>query len=696
MMRSLFFIYILFSFHSIFSQRFSCGCSELKVENYASSRNQFEKLTHNKFLKNAGLSRYFFVRKENELAYERASLALDLWSKVSLKVRIKAAACQLDSIRLEEIKRLSAYSEFEKMITYPTVEGWSNLISKFNTTINMEEASYHRDSLILFEIFETKKSEKVREFITQFPNSYFINKAREFYCEFQYNEEVPIETLENLESFVEKHSDNCKIDQVHFSIYSLFEKTQRIEELQRYISKYPNQPWVNQAWRAIYELYVGEWNEDKIATFRKTYPNYPFMDELTRDLDLLNEELYPIEKDGLYGYTNAKGKVMIPYSYEDAGFFKNGIAVVQKNEKFGAINKRNQVIIPFHYETIYDFDQDIAIAGDTIFYGLISKNGEKIVPFNYIEIKKISPVVYVFQDSLGYGFYNVKGIQLKKEIYEDVTELPGGLFKCKVNSKIGILNVKLNEIVPIQFDDVEKFDDTLFIVKQSGKYGVYNANKGILVQPNYERLKILDASKGIMQIKKSKEILICKFNGVRQITFSMEYSPELFDLISFHQNMSVFSQKGKFGIIDVNGKILLKPQYQEMGRTNFLTPIKLNNQWGFLNQTTVKVNPIYDAYYTPNKSAYIVEKNGKQGLIDYNGKEIIALQYNSVKWLKEGYYILDSNGLLGLADQFGSIIVPCTNKSIQAKDSDLFLLQNSGEMRYFIPSKSLWIKAQNE
>lgn len=112
-----------------------------------------------------------------------------------------------------------------------------------------------------------------------------------------------------------------------------------------------------------------------------------------------------------------------------------------------------------------------------------------------------------------------------------------------MNSKIGILNVKLNEIVPIQFDDVEKFDDTLFIVKQSGKYGIYNANKGILVQPNYERLKILDASKGLMQIKKSKEIIICKFNGVKQITFSMEYSPELFDLISFHQNMSVFSQK---------------------------------------------------------------------------------------------------------------------------------------------------------
>jgi len=696
MIRSLFFIYFLFSFFSIFSQRFRCGCSELTRENYTSSRNQFEKIRGNEFLKNAGLSRYFFNKKEYDKAYEKATLALDLWSKESFKNRNKASVCQLDSMRFEEIKRLSAYCEIEKMIAYPTIVGWSNLISKFSATINLEEASYHRDSLMLSAIIETKKSDKVQEFINQFPNSYFINKAREFYCEFQYNEEVPVETLENLESFVEKHADNCKIDQVHFSIYSIFRKTQQIKELERYISKYPNQPWVTQAWRAIYELYVGEWDEEKISSFRSLYPNYPFMEELTRDLALLNEELYPIEKDGLYGYINAKGKVVIPFSYEDAGFFNNGIAVVQQNEKFGAINKRNQVIIPFHYETIYDFDQDVAIAGDTSFYGLISKTGEIIVSFKYTEIKKINPVVFVFQDSTGFGFFNVRGIPLKNEVYEEITELPGGMFKCKVNAKIGILNAKLNEIVPMQFDEVEKFDDTLFIVNLSGKYGIYNANKGMLVQPNYERIKILDASKSLMLVKKLKELQICKFSGTKHISLSFEYSQRLFDLISFYQNTSVFSQKGKFGILDGNGKVVLKPQYEEMGKTNSLTPFKLNNQWGFLNQTAVKVNPMYDACYTPNKLGYVVEKNGKQGVIDYNGKEIISLQYNSVKWLKEGYYILDFNGLLGLANEFGTIIVPCGNKSIQAMNSDLFLLQNSNEIRYFIPSKSLWIKAQDE
>ncbi|MFM7473259.1 MAG: hypothetical protein ACKO00_05035, partial [Crocinitomicaceae bacterium] len=88
-------------------------------------------------MKNSGLSRHFFSKKEYDKAYEKATLALDLWSKESFKNRNRASVCQLDSMRLEEIKRLSAYSEFEKMIAYPTIVGWSNLISKYSTTINL-------------------------------------------------------------------------------------------------------------------------------------------------------------------------------------------------------------------------------------------------------------------------------------------------------------------------------------------------------------------------------------------------------------------------------------------------------------------------------------------------------------------------------------------------------------------------------
>jgi len=696
MTRSICFVYFILSLFSAFSQRFHCACSELSSENYSAAKNQFEKIKHNQFLKNAGLARYFFVKKEFDVAYEKASAALHLWANESKTTKEKAAECQADSIRLEEIKRLSVYREFEKMVKYPTVDGWNHLINKFNTYINLKEARYYRDSLVFFGIFKTKRSDKIHEFIMQFPNSVFLNKALELFCEFQYNEEVPIETLENLEAFVEKFADNCKIDQAHYSIYSLFEKTKQVTELERYIVKYPNQSWVTHAWRTIYDLYVGDWNEDKIGAFRQEYPNYPFMDELTQDLTLINEELYPIERGGLYGYVNSKGKVVIPFLYDDAGFFKDGIAVVQQSEKYGAIDKRNQKVIPFEYETIYDFDEDLAIAGTASEYGLISKRGEIIIPFKYSEIKKISPVVFIFQDSMGYGFYNVKGMPLKKEVYEEITELPGGLFKCEVNSKVGILNAKLNEIVPIQFEEIEKLDDSLFMVKQFGKYGIYQGSEGMLVQPIHERLKILDASKRLMLVKKAKELQICKFNGSKHIALSFEYSPKLFELVSFHQNVTTFSQKGKFGSMDINGKIQLKPQFDEMGSTNILTPFKSNNQWGFLSQNLVQVSPRYDAFYTLNKLGFIVEKNGKQGVIDFTGKEIISVQYNSVKWVKEGYYILNANGFLGLADQFGTIIAPCDNKSIQVKGSDLFLLQNSNETRYFTPSKSLWIKAHDE
>jgi len=678
---------------SAYSQRFKCGCNELVKENYASSQNFFERISKNEFLKNAGLARFFFTKGEYEKAYEGANLALNLWGKQSGFAKKKAELCQVDSIRLEEIKCLSANLEFEKLLNWPTAEGWTHYIEKYNLSSNIERATYYRDSLIISHIIQTRKSENVKEFIELYPNSFFIPKAKELFCEFQYNEFVPFENLEYLELFAKEHVDNCKIEQVQFSIFSIYEKTQRIPELQRYIENYPNQPWVQQAWQAIYKLYTEEWNYNKIDDFRREFPNYPFADELIRDIALLNEDLFPFEKDGFFGFINERGEVRIPPSYEDVSFFKNDIAVVQQAGKFGAINKRNQMVVSCLYNTLYDFDQDVTIVGDSLYFGLISKSGEVIVPMSYIEIKRISPLVFIFQDTLGYRFHNSKGAILKRDIYQEITPLSNGNLRCKLNSKIGVLNSKLTEIVPIQFDDVELVSDSLFIVKQSDKYGIYDAKKGIIVNPIYERLKVLDASKGLMLVKKAKELQICKFNGSKHIALSFEYSPKLFEIISFHQNVTTFSQKGKFGSMDINGKIQLKPQFDEMGSTNILTPFKSNNQWGFLSQNLVQVSPRYDAFYTLNKLGFIVEKNGKQGVIDFTGKEIISVQYNSVKWVKEGYYILDANGFLGLADQFGTIIAPCDNKTIQVKGSDLFLLQNSNETRYFIPSKSLWIIA---
>ena len=686
----------IFSIPYCFSQEFTCGCRQLNKEDYSLAFKTFSKKTKNEFLKEAGLASYYFSREQYAEAYISSIKASTKWELQSKYILDKAKKCQLDSLRLREITTLSASYHFEKLLQYPTAEGLIDFIQHFDAFPQIEQAINARDSFLLYLAIDKKKSSSVREFISTYSDSKYRVKAGEVLCEFEYKESVTEESIENLEAFLLNHPLNCKVEQVHFTLYSLYAEKKDISALSSYIAKYPNQPWVNQAWRFLYELYVGEWNQEKITSFRKDYPNYPFLEELTRDLELLNEELYPFLMNNQYGYMNAKGKVIILPEYSEAGFFKNGVAVVQQNDVYGAINKRNQFVIPLKHETLYDFNQEEAIVGDSSSYGIIGKSGNILVPINYLEIRQINPVVYIFQDSLGYRFYNQKGNLIKEDVYQDVSELPGGLLRCRKNNLVGVLDNKLSEVLPYQFEEVEQVNDTLFIVKSTGFFGLYGLKGKFLIPCIYERLKVVDIAKSLILIKKGKEIYLLKFNGTKHFNFAFEYSARLFDLFSFYQNLAVFSKKGKYGLIDVTGNVVLKPTFEDMGKSGLLIPFKQNALWGLLEKEKVKIAAEYDACIPLEKGFLLLEKSGKQGIIDRNGKWIVPCEYNSIKWVSQGYFILESNGLLGIANEDGTILVKNSFAKVKILSNNLILLQNTNEMRYFIPSKALWISAQND
>ncbi|MEI7583615.1 WG repeat-containing protein [Runella sp.] len=78
-------------------------------------------------------------------------------------------------------------------------------------------------------------------------------------------------------------------------------------------------------------------------------------------LHVYGDGLFLAEKNGMMGYVDKVGKVIIPFTYvpQDVGgdtyygsAFINGVAIVSKNNKLGFINKRGQSVTPFIYEQI--------------------------------------------------------------------------------------------------------------------------------------------------------------------------------------------------------------------------------------------------------------------------------------------------------------------------------------------------------
>lgn len=149
------------------------------------------------------------------------------------------------------------------------------------------------------------------------------------------------------------------------------------------------------------------------------------------------------------GYYNRKGEIVIPFEYEKAFPYSEGLAPVRKNGKWGFVDSANHVVIPFIYDDVWSFTEGLAMAKLNNKWGFIDKTTRIIVPFEYDEVN----------------------------MYDE------GKARVKKNGKWGAVDSSGNLIVPCVHDSsyflIEEEDDD--------EYRHMNANDNSFDDPSSER-----------------------------------------------------------------------------------------------------------------------------------------------------------------------------------------------------------------
>ena len=57
-----------------------------------------------------------------------------------------------------------------------------------------------------------------------------------------------------------------------------------------------------------------------------------------------------VKQNGKYGFIDKKGKVIIPFQFDDAESFSDGLAKVRQNDKYGFVDKEGKVVVPFLFD----------------------------------------------------------------------------------------------------------------------------------------------------------------------------------------------------------------------------------------------------------------------------------------------------------------------------------------------------------
>jgi hypothetical protein len=136
-----------------------------------------------------------------------------------------------------------------------------------------------------------------------------------------------------------------------------------------------------------------------------------FMDVKLKDAEsevqLKNLELYPISRNGKYGYIDKTGKVVIPCKWEYADSFSEGLASVQNdNGKRGFIDKTGTVVIPCKWEDAEYFSEGLArVKDDNGKWGFIDKTGKVVIPCKWKDVNFFSEGLARVKDDNGTEFY---------------------------------------------------------------------------------------------------------------------------------------------------------------------------------------------------------------------------------------------------------------------------------------------------
>ena len=166
-----------------------------------------------------------------------------------------------------------------------------------------------------------------------------------------------------------------------------------------------------------------------------------------------------------YGYIDMKGVLSIPYQFDAASDFKDGMASVRLGDKWGLINKKGKIILnpQFDFLTIIDKNTIVCEMGDQI--GFCDDKGKIVVNPQFDDISLANScgqnALYPVSQNKKWGYVNKSGEIKIQPQFEKAGMFQNGIAPVVFNEKVGFINEKGAYVVNPQYDSINMSKSTI-------------------------------------------------------------------------------------------------------------------------------------------------------------------------------------------------------------------------------------------
>lgn len=262
------------------------------------------------------------------------------------------------------------------------------------------------------------------------------------------------------------------------------------------------------------------------------------------------------------------------------------------------------------------------------------------------------------------------------------------------------------------YDVVDVSEIKYNVIRVDGKSGVIDDNGNVIIEPNYNVIQIPNPSLPVFicmsnyntekkeyetkVLNDKKEQIITGYQTVQAIPVETTN-----DGIPFENTVLKYKKDGKFGLIDLEGKEITDPIYDDISSVTYkegMLLVKQDGKTGVININGVQVidteydNITVDNYYDANtkyqRTGFIVckiEDDGyRYGYIDYKGDKILDTDYTEIERVTEIedediYLIAYKDGQAGLLRNNKVILNHEYEQIMYYANNDLFIVQRNAK-----------------
>jgi len=304
-----------------------------------------------------------------------------------------------------------------------------------------------------------------------------------------------------------------------------------------YVKFYSRSDYTEIFSRGLKEIYFSNGNV-RVYNFQTERFVTPKLDWIA-DTDL-DDSLTVFSQKGKRGYLSLyDGKIAIKAQYQSAWMFSEGLGAVIKDNRLGFINSEGRQVIPFQFP-------------------INPVPGEKV---DFLFKKGYCTMVNL---SGKHGLINKKGEWLIKPEYDYIRNPVKGFRLITKDKKAGLLDSLLNTVLPVEYDAIAIADDGLVVAKDGLQQKISFDTRTVINPFVYDEVNIVYYYSG--RINEEGE----------DIQIKSDYM--------------TFNIKDKSGLMDKNGKIVLRALYYDItALANDLFACKTGDKYITLNSHGIEV-----------------------------------------------------------------------------------------------------------